>query len=208
MKLSSIKLNPDNPRQIKDARFEALKKSIFEFPKMLELRPIIIDNDGVILGGNMRYRALKELKYKEIPDNWVRKATDLTDEERRRFILTDNNEFGEWDFDTLSSWDEDELVEWGIDLTLTLDDLEKNNLTHTEFTDGVNNIKNEDATNPIVADYMENYNAFIIVTKNEIDENFVREYFGLNETTGNTKGLSNRKPNVIDIEDLRKKCLK
>jgi hypothetical protein len=74
IKLSSIKLNPNNPRLIRDDRFKKLVKSISEFPKMMELRPIIIDSYNMILGGNMRYRALKELKYKDISDTWVKSS--------------------------------------------------------------------------------------------------------------------------------------
>ena len=110
-----IKLNPNNPRQISKKKFEKLKQSIKEFPKMLELRPIVVDKNGVILGGNMRYRVLKDLGW-EIKDEWVKVADKLTDEERRRFIIEDNVEFGEFDWDILSTnYDADELLDWGID---------------------------------------------------------------------------------------------
>ena len=87
-----IRLNPDNPRQINEAKFKKLKQSIKDFPKMLELRPIVVDKEGIILGGNMRYRALQELGM-EIKDEWVKVADKLTDEERRRFIVEDNLDF-------------------------------------------------------------------------------------------------------------------
>jgi len=117
MKLSAIHSNPTNPRFIKDDRFKKLVKSIEEFPKMMALRPIIIDAEGMILGGNMRFKALKELGYKEIPDEWVRRADELTDEEKRRFIIEDNVPFGEWDFDILANeWDSEELTAWGLDI--------------------------------------------------------------------------------------------
>lgn len=117
MKLSKIKVNPNNPRIIKDDRFEKLKKSIQEFPAMMELRPIVVDNTHTILGGNMRYRVLESLGMKEIPDNWVKYALHLTDEEKRRFIIEDNVPFGEWDYDALANeWDVGELQEWGVDL--------------------------------------------------------------------------------------------
>ncbi len=115
--LSKLKENPENPRRISKERLDALCKSIKEFPKMMSLRPIIIDKDGVILGGNMRYRALKKLGYKEIPDEWVKKDGELTEEERRRFIIVDNNEYGEYDWDILyDKWDKDELLSWGLEL--------------------------------------------------------------------------------------------
>jgi len=117
MKLSEIHINPNNPRIIKDDRFKKLVKSISEFPKMMELRPIIVDADGMILGGNMRFKALLELGYKEVPDEWVRRAETLTEDEKRRFIIEDNLPFGEWDWDSLANnWDEDELTEWGMDI--------------------------------------------------------------------------------------------
>lgn len=116
MKLSDIKMNPSNPRVIKDERFEKLKKSISEFPAMLALRPLVINSDNVVLGGNMRLKALKELGYKDIPDEWVKRADDLTDEEQRRFIIADNVGFGEHDWAMLATeWDVEELKDWGLD---------------------------------------------------------------------------------------------
>lgn len=103
MKLSEIHINPDNPRLIKDDRFKKLVKSIEEFPKMMELRPIIVDADGMILGGNMRFKVLQELKYKDIPNDWVKRADRLTDEEKRRFIIEDNVPFGEWEWGILAN---------------------------------------------------------------------------------------------------------
>lgn len=117
VKLSSLRINPNNPRFIKDDRFKKLVKSIEEFPKMMSLRPIIVDAGGMILGGNMRFKALQELKYKEAPDEWIKRADSLTDEEKQRFIIEDNVPFGEWDFDILANeWDADKLVEWGLEL--------------------------------------------------------------------------------------------
>lgn len=125
MKIDAIKLNNANPRQIKDASFKKLCKSVKEFPKMLALRPIVVDRDGTILGGNMRYRALLSLGYKDIPDEWVRYADTLTDEEKRRFIIEDNVEFGEWDIEALANeWDTGELEDWGVEVT----DLERSAL--------------------------------------------------------------------------------
>ena len=125
MKLKDIHVNPDNPRIIKDERFKKLCKSIKEFPKMMTLRPIIIDNEGMILGGNMRFKALLELGYKEVPDEWVRRADELTEDEKRRFIIEDNLPFGEWDWNSLANnWDEDELIEWGMDIEDKIDRVE------------------------------------------------------------------------------------
>lgn len=117
IKLSSLKLNKTNPRFIRDDKFHKLVKSVQEFPAMMVLRPIVVDNDGIILGGNMRYRACLELGIKEVPDEWVRKASDLTDAEKKRFIIEDNVEFGGWDYVMLANeWNAAELEEWGLDI--------------------------------------------------------------------------------------------
>jgi DNA modification methylase len=117
IKINTIKSNPNNPRVIKDEKFEKLKKSISEFPKMMELRPMVINQDNIVLGGNMRLKALKELGYKEVPDEWVKQAKDLTEEETRRFIIADNVGFGDHDWDMLSNeWNAEELESWGLDI--------------------------------------------------------------------------------------------
>jgi len=116
MKLTEIKSNPNNPRVIKDHKFEKLKKSIREFPKMMELRPMVINEDNIILGGNMRFKALKDLGYKEVPEEWVKRASDLTEEETRRFIIADNVGFGEHDWEMLANeWNTEELEDWGLE---------------------------------------------------------------------------------------------
>lgn len=117
IKISSIKPNPNNPRIIKDDKFEKLKKSIQDFPKMMELRPMVVNSDNIVLGGNMRLKALKELGYKEVPDEWVKSADELTEDEQRQFIIKDNIGFGEHDWEMLQAeWDLNELEEWGLDI--------------------------------------------------------------------------------------------
>jgi 3'-phosphoadenosine 5'-phosphosulfate sulfotransferase (PAPS reductase)/FAD synthetase len=117
IKLSDIHINPDNPRIIKDDRFSKLVKSLKEFPKMMALRPIIVDSDGMILGGNMRFKALKELGYKEVPDEWVKYDGELTEDEKRRFIIEDNLPFGEWDWNFIKKdWDQELLNDWGLEV--------------------------------------------------------------------------------------------
>ena len=113
-KISEIKLNPNNPRLIKDDKFEKLVKSIKEFPEMLDIRPIVVNSDMVILGGNMRFKACKEAGLKEIP---VIVADNLTEEQQREFLIKDNTSGGEWDFEMLANeWDVDQLEEWGLDI--------------------------------------------------------------------------------------------
>lgn len=121
MKLSDIKPNPDNPRVIKDAQFKSLCKSITDFPQMMAKRPMVCvtDIDGKIypLGGNMRLKALQHLGHKEIPDNWVLMADELTEEQRKEFVIKDNVAAGEWDWNMLANnWDEVKLAEWGLEL--------------------------------------------------------------------------------------------
>ena len=121
MKLSDLKSNPNNPRIIKDDKFAKLVKSIQDFPEMMEKRPIVVvtDVDGKLypLGGNMRLKALQELKYKEIPENWIIKADEWNEEKRREFVIKDNVGFGEWDWEELANaWDSEKLEEWGFDL--------------------------------------------------------------------------------------------
>ena len=114
VKLSEIKSNPNNPRIIKDDKFHKLVKSIQEFPKMLEIRPIVVNQDMIVLGGNMRLKASKEAGLKEV---FIVKATDLTEEEQRQFIIKDNVGFGEWDWDMIANeWDEVQLQDWGLDI--------------------------------------------------------------------------------------------
>ena len=116
MNIKEIKSNPNNPRIIKDEKFAKLKKSISEFPKMMELRPMVVNSENIVLGGNMRLKALKELGYKDIPDNWVKRADELTEDETRRFIIADNVGFGEHDWDLLANeWDSVELEDWGLE---------------------------------------------------------------------------------------------
>lgn len=124
IKLSSLKENGKNPRIIKDASFAQLKQSITEFPKMMELRPIIVDEQNRILAGRQRRAALVDLGYKEIPRKWVKKATELTDEEKQRFMLMDNHHAGDWDYAVLAKeWNLDLAKGWGIDFNFPKADL-------------------------------------------------------------------------------------
>ena len=121
MKLNQLKSNPNNPRLIKDDKFKKLVNSLREFPEMMEKRPMVCvtDTDGKLypLGGNMRLKALQELKYKEIPDAWVMLADEWSEEKRKEFTIKDNVGFGEWDWDTLANeWNVEELTEWGLDI--------------------------------------------------------------------------------------------
>jgi DNA modification methylase len=123
VKINSIKTNPKNPRLIKDDKFKKLVKSIQEFPQMLELRPIVVDENNIILGGNMRYKACVEAGLKEV---YILKAEDLTELQKDEFIVKDNVGFGEWDWDSLANeWDVEKLEDWGLDLPVDLSVVEE-----------------------------------------------------------------------------------
>jgi len=116
VKISDVKTNPKNPRLIKDDKFKKLVKSIQEFPQMLELRPIVVDENNIVLGGNMRLKACIEVGLKEV---YIVKADDLTEQQKDEFIVKDNVGFGEWDWDILANeWDTEKLQDWGLDLPL------------------------------------------------------------------------------------------
>ena len=118
VKISEIKTNPKNPRIIKNDKFKKLVKSIKEFPQMLELRPIVVDENNIVLGGNMRLKACIEVGLKEI---FIVQAAELTEQQKDEFIVKDNVGFGEWDWDLLANeWDTDKLTEWGLDLPINL----------------------------------------------------------------------------------------
>lgn len=114
VKLSEIKSNPNNPRIIKDDKFKKLVNSIQEFPKMLDIRPIVVNADMIVLGGNMRLKACKEAGLKEVP---IIFADDLTEDEQKQFIIKDNVGFGEWDWDMLANeWEPELLEDWGLEI--------------------------------------------------------------------------------------------
>ena len=114
MLINEIKPNPNNPRIIKDNKFKQLVKSIQDFPQMLELRPIVIDENNMVLGGNMRLKACIEAGMTDVP---VIHANNLSEEKKKEFIVKDNVGYGEWDWDDLANnWDAQELTEWGLDI--------------------------------------------------------------------------------------------
>jgi len=111
--INKIKLNPNNPRLIKDDKFAKLVQSIKDFPEMLEIRPIVVNDDMIILGGNMRFKACKEAGLKEVS---IIKVSGLSEEKQREFLIKDNISGGEWDWSLLNDWDALELESWGLDL--------------------------------------------------------------------------------------------
>ena len=130
-KISASKRNPNNPRILKDDKFAKLTQSIKDFPQMLDIRPIVVNDDMVVLGGNMRLKACKEAGLKEVP---VIKVNDLTEEQQREFIIKDNVGFGDWDWDLLANeWDADLLDDWGLDIDFAGDDDKYNDQERVEL---------------------------------------------------------------------------
>lgn len=169
VKLSEIKPNPNNPRIIKDDKFKKLVKSIQEFPEMLELRPIVVNDDMIVLGGNMRLRASKEAGLKEVP---VIKASELTEEQQREFIIKDNVGFGEWDWGVLANeWNESELTEWGLDLPIFEDEPSLEELIGEE--------KNKPATMKITFESPEQLQKAEIDIQELLDRKYKGAYFSV-----------------------------
>lgn len=113
VKISEVKPNPNNPRIIKDDKFRKLVKSIQEFPDMLSVRPIVVNKDMIVLGGNMRLKAIKEAGHTEVAIEVV----DWSEDQQKQFIVKDNASFGEWDWsDLANNWDSDDLTDWGVDI--------------------------------------------------------------------------------------------
>ena len=134
IEIKKLKPNPNNPRSINKNKFERLKKSITEFPKMLELRPIVVDENFVVLGGNMRLKALKDLGIKE---TFYIQQKDLTDEQKKQFVIKDNASFGDWDWDILANeWNNKDLLDWGIDVWQPEEELEKQ-IDENEFSNQI-----------------------------------------------------------------------
>ena len=147
VKISEVKTNPKNPRLIKDDKFRKLVKSIQEFPQMLELRPIVVDENNIVLGGNMRLKACKEAGMKEV---YIVKAENLTELQKDEFIVKDNVGFGEWDWDMLANeWDTEKLDEWGLDLPVDL------SVTELEAEEDDYEVPNEINTDIVLGDLFE-----------------------------------------------------
>jgi ParB-like chromosome segregation protein Spo0J len=115
VKLSDVKSNPNNPRLIKNDKFEKLVQSLKDFPEMAKVRPIVVNQDFVVLGGNQRLRAMKEAGWKEVPIEVV----DWSEQQQKEFIIKDNVGFGEWEWDMLANeWEADDLEKWGLDVPI------------------------------------------------------------------------------------------
>jgi hypothetical protein len=140
VKVSEVKLNPNNPRLIKDDKFKKLVQSIKDFPEMLDIRPIVVNADMIVLGGNMRLKACKEAGLKEVP---VLIADNLTEEQQREFLIKDNVSGGEWDWDVLANdWEVEQLTEWGLDVWQQAPDIDYSILDEEDVQDQLNDMTN------------------------------------------------------------------
>jgi ParB-like chromosome segregation protein Spo0J len=143
VKITQIKPNPKNPRIIKDERFEKLKKSLQDFPEMLEKRPLVCftDTDGkyVVLGGNMRLKAAKEIGLKELP---IILADEWTEEQKNEFLIKDNVGYGEWEWEQLKEWDTEQLEEWGLDVPEFAADVDYSILDEEDVEEQLNDMTN------------------------------------------------------------------
>jgi ParB-like chromosome segregation protein Spo0J len=170
IKISKIKRNPNNPRLIKDNKFHKLVKSIKEFPEMLDIRPIVVNEEMIVLGGNMRLKACQEAGLKEIP---VIKASELTENQQREFIVKDNVGFGEWDWDMIANeWDAEKAEEWGLDLPFSEEDIIE-----------MNNPFNEETENKFATELDSESNYIVLKFDKDIDWLQAKTLFGLQTET-------------------------
>lgn len=131
-----VKPNPNNPRYIKDSKFKKLVKSLKDFPKMLEKRPIVVDENMVVLGGNMRLEAAKSAGMFEV---WIDDTEDWTEEEKRQFIIKDNVSYGEYDWEILGNgWTAEELEDWGMDIPAF--DIEEEKENDNDISDNIDSM--------------------------------------------------------------------
>lgn len=176
VKIGQIKPNPNNPRTIKDERFQKLVKSLQDFPEMLDKRPLIVftDVDGkfIVLGGNQRLKAAKEAGMKELP---VLLADDWTPEQQREFVVKDNLNFGEFDWDMLTTeWDTDTLIEWGLEMP-DGEPLE----AEPAYEDLIGENKNKPATMKITFTSPEQLQKAEIEIQELLDRNYQGAYFSV-----------------------------
>ena len=168
--IQKIRSNPKNPRIIRNEKFKKLVKSIQEFPEMLDLRPIVVDKDMVVLGGNMRLKACIEAGLKEVP---ILVAENLSAEQEAEFIIKDNSSFGEWDWEILANeWDVNSLNEWGLDVPYTEDDIEE-----------MGNPLNDQSEKPFATELDTQSNYLILKFDTDIDWIQAKTLFGLKTET-------------------------
>lgn len=187
---------PKNPRFFRSHRYEMMKKSIEEAPEMLQLRELIVyphEEKYIVLGGNLRLRACKELGLKEVPCKIL--PSDTPRKKLREYASKDNVSFGENDMDVMrNEWDAQELMQWGVEFAP-----EK---PKDKFKERFESINDDDAVYPLVPKYDEKHELIIIQSANEVDTNWLRERLGMQRMKSYKTGKIS-KSNVIDIKDVR-----
>lgn len=188
---------PKNPRFFRDYRYEAMKRSIAESPEMLQLRELIVypypEGRYIVVCGNLRLRACKELGYKELPCKVLNPSTDV--KKLREYATKDNVNFGENDMDAMANeWDRDELQDWGVEFAP-----EK---PTDEFKERFDAITDDTAVYPLIPKFDEKHELFIIASASEVDSNWLRERLGMQRMRSYKTGKVS-KSNVIDIKDVR-----
>jgi ParB-like chromosome segregation protein Spo0J len=168
LSINKVKQNPNNPRTIKDDKFKKLVKSLQDFPDMAKVRPIVVNKDMIVLGGNMRLKAMKEAGWKEVPVEVV----DWSEEQQREFIIKDNVGFGEWDWELIANeWDAEQVVEWGLDLPIML--------TEPTGDDLIGEDKNKPATLKITFESPEQLQKAEIDIQELLDRKYKGAYFSV-----------------------------
>jgi hypothetical protein len=181
--INEVKPNPKNPRIIKDVKFNKLVTSIKEFPDMLNKRPLIVftdvDDKYVVLGGNMRLKACKELGLKEIP---IIVADEWTEEQKNEFLIKDNVGFGEWDWDSLANeWDVEKLDDWGLDLPIDLEAIKE--------TKDIPDIGEIEFSEELLLEH----NYIVLYFDNAMDWEVAQEVYGLNKVKSKESSLGSQK---------------
>jgi hypothetical protein len=191
VKIGDIKPNTENPRTISQDKKKKLIQSIKDFPQMLEIRPIVVDKDNVILGGNMRYQACQEAGLKEI---YIIKADDLTEEQKKEFILKDNNGYGEWDLELLAGWDKDLLLKSGFEEWQMIGIFGENELENkfTKQLEGSNFIADKIDVNDYIKQNIFFLNEYMI----EFEDDEVKQ------AVRNLKDITTKKAFVEDIKNI------
>lgn len=180
--ISKVRPNSENPRYIKDEKFKKLVQSIKEFPEMMPVRPIVVNKEMVVLGGNMRLKAMQEAGLERV---WV-EVVDWSEEKQREFIIKDNVGFGEWDWDELANtWDAEELKDWGMDVPFTDDDIEE-----------MKNPTNQSSENPFAMELDRESNYIVLKFDTDIDWIQAKTLFNLNSVASRR---ANGKPWSIGI---------
>lgn len=191
-----VKDLPKNPRFIKNDKFKQLVNSIQEFPEMLEIRPIIVNEDMIVLGGNMRLKACKELKLKEV---YIQVISGLSIEKQKEFIIKDNVSYGNWDFDELftTNWDEELLQHWGFDELIKEDE----QLTAEEIE---SKYDDSNCMYPLIPVYDEKHNAFIILVESETEEAAIRTKFNFPAKAQSYKNSFLGKSYILTAKEILK----